>query len=77
MKPYTAKINTAGSWANLLTFSPSRLADVKAACEQLASAMLGPIAFKVIDGDTGNTVAQFSQPPRPGEPHGWHEPRRP
>lgn len=77
MKPYTAKINIAGSWANLLTFSPSRLGEVKAACEQLASANLGPIAFKVVDGDTGNTVQQFTQPPRSGEPHGWHEPRRP
>lgn len=75
MKPLQIKVNVSGSWANLLTFSSSRLGEVKAACEHLASAQLGPIAFKVIDGDTGATVEQFTQPPRAGEPHGWHTPR--
>lgn len=73
-KPIQIKVNVSGSWANLLTCSPSRLGEVQAACEQMASAHLGTIAFKAIDGDTGRTVAQFINRPKAGEPHGWHAP---
>jgi hypothetical protein len=76
MKPLQIKVNTSGSWANLLGFAPARLGEVKAACEQLAAAQLGHIAFKVVDGETGQTLEQFSSIPRAGEPHGWYAPRR-
>lgn len=74
MKPLQIKVNVAGSWASLVTVSPKRLGEAKAACEQLAAAHLGSIAFKVVDGDTGDAVEKFSQPPRAGEPHGWYRP---
>lgn len=77
MKPLQIKVNVAGSWANLVTVAPKRLGEVKTACEQLAAAHLGPISFKVVDGDTGTTVEKLSQPPRAGEPHGWYTPRQP
>lgn len=77
MKPLQIKVNVAGSWASLVTVSPKRLGEAKAACEQLAAAHLGSIAFKVVDGDTGDTVEKFSQPPRANEPHGWYTPRQP
>lgn len=76
MKPLQIKVNTAGSWANLVSFAPTRLGEVKAACEQLAAHHLGPIAFKVIDGDTSQTLEQFNSIPRAGEPHGWYAQRR-
>lgn len=75
MKPHTVKINIAGAWANLVFVAPKRLGEVKAACESLALVHLGPIAFKVVDGETGATLEQFSNPPRAGQPHGWHTPR--
>lgn len=75
MKPLQVKVNTSGSWANLVTCSPLSLGKVKVACEQLASAQLGAIAFKVIDGDNAHVVAQYNSRPRPGEPHGWYAPR--
>ncbi|MFN4325211.1 MAG: hypothetical protein ACK4FP_04925 [Azonexus sp.] len=76
MKPLQIKVNVSGSWANLVTCSPKRLGEVKAACEALAAAHLGAISFKVVDNDQGITTEQFSQPPRAGEPHGWYIPRR-
>lgn len=72
MKPYTAKVNVAGSWANLVTFSPSRIGEIKAACEAIAKSHLGHISFKVFDGES--VVEQFSSSPRAGEPHGWYNP---
>lgn len=77
MRPLQIKVNVSGSWANLVSCAPKRLGEVKVACEQLATAHLGPIAFKVIDTDRGITVEQFSNPPRTGEPYGWHAPRVP
>lgn len=77
MKPYQIKVNVSGSWANLVSVAPKRLGEVKAACEQLAVAHLGPIAFKVIDTDRGLTIEQFSNPPKAGEPYGWYQPRKP
>lgn len=76
MKPLQIKVNVSGSWANLVSFAPNRAGEVKAACELLAAHHLGPIAFKCIDGDTGQTLAQFSSIPRAGEPHGWYAPKR-
>ena len=72
MKPYQIKVNVSGSWANLVSVAPKRLGEVKAACEQLATAHLGAIAFKVIDGVSGLTIEQFSSKPRAGEPFGWY-----
>ena len=77
MKPLQIKVNVSGSWANLVAVSPKRLGEVKAACEALAAAHLGPISFKVVDNDQGITTEQFSHPPRTGEPHGWYVPKRP
>lgn len=75
MNPIQIKINVAGSWANLVRCAPVRLGEVKAACEALATAHLGPVSFKALDGDT--VIEQFSSQPRQGEPHGWYSPKQP
>lgn len=43
----TFKVNTAGSWANLVTCIVERIDAVKAACETLS--MCGRVKFKYID----------------------------
>jgi len=83
---YVIKVNTAGSWANLVSCPPDRLDAVKDACARLAAildavkdacARLAAIldhgiAFKVIDAATEKVVAHFNTRPRAGEPHGWY-----
>ena len=67
------KVNSSGSWANLLPMvHPMYLGDALAACEALALANRGDITFKVIKD--GADFAIFHKFPRKGEPHGWYNP---
>jgi hypothetical protein len=75
MKPLAIKVNASGSWANLLTCPPARLAEVQEACLVLARHHLGSVSFKALDGDTGAVVLQLISPPKPGQPFGWHAPK--
>lgn len=77
MSRYDIKVNTRGSWGNLVSCPPERLDAVKAACESLAFALDHGIAFKVIDCKTEQVVALFNNKPRAGQPHGWHVPPTP
>lgn len=75
MSRYQIKVNVSGSWANLCSCPPEKLDAVKAACEQLASALDHGIAFKVLDCQSEAVVAQYNNRPRAGEPNGWHVPK--
>ena len=70
------KINTAGSWGNLVSCDPARLEFVKVACESLAIASGGHVSFKVVDAD-GTTLEHYNHTPRPGQPCGWQPARQP
>lgn len=72
MARYVIKVNTAGSWANLVSCPPDKLDAVKVACEGLAACLDHGIAFKVLDAATGAVVSTFNNRPRAGQPHGWH-----
>lgn len=74
---YAIKVNTAGSWANLVSCLPEALDAVKLACEDLARAIDHGIAFKVIDCKTAQVVALYNNKPRAGQAHGWHLPSTP
>lgn len=66
------KINTAGSWANVVSFDVARLDEVKAACVVLANAQGRSVRFKILDAE-GGVIEQYG----PVKPHGhvsWHEP---
>lgn len=75
MNRYQIKVNTAGSWANLVTCPPDRLDACKAACETLAHAHGGSVSYKVVDAASGDVFELFCSKPRKGEPHGWHRPK--
>lgn len=45
----TFKVNTAGSWANLVTVPIERYDEAKAACSALADAASGRVKFKIVD----------------------------
>lgn len=77
MPRYEIKVNTRGSWANLVSCPPDKLDAVKDACAQLAFYLDHGIAFKVIDAASGTTVWSFNNRPSSGEPHGWHIPNKP
>lgn len=76
MSRYQVKVNTAGSWANLLSCPPEKLDAVMDACHQLARLLDHGIAFKVLDCTTEKLVAAYNSRPRSNEPHGWHQPTR-
>lgn len=67
------KVNSSGSWANLVpVVATNRIEAAKAACEALALASVGDIAFKIVQD--GEPIAQLHKVPRAGEPHGWYNP---
>ncbi len=68
------KVNTAGSWANLVSCEPGRIEYVKSACESLAVAGGGHMKFKICDAD-GMLIEQYNHIPEPGRPFGWHRPQ--
>lgn len=72
MPRYQIKVNTAGSWANLVSCPRDRLDAVKAACEALAAVCNHGIAFKAVDAASGDIVARFNN-----KPHGWYSICRP
>jgi hypothetical protein len=77
MPRYQIKVNVSGSWANLCSAPPERIAAVMVACESLAAALDHGIVFKVIDAASEATAWQFNSRPKPGEPHGWYVPFQP
>ena len=77
MPRYQVKVNTAGSWANLVSCPPDRLDAVQDACARIAAIIDHGIAFKVIDAASEATVYAFNNRPRAGEPHGWYVPYQP
>jgi hypothetical protein len=77
MSRYLIKVNTAGSWANLVSCPPDRLDAVQDACARLAAIIDHGIAFKVIDAASDKVIAQFNARPRANEPHGWYAPYQP
>ncbi len=50
------KVNSSGSWANLITCNSGQYRDVKAACEILAKASKGPVSFKAFDTASGELI---------------------
>lgn len=67
------KVNTSGSWANLVLVDYDRYEAVKAACEVIAGA--GRVRFKVLDAD-GGIIEQYG-PTKPSGISKWHKPRLP
>jgi len=66
----TFKVNTSGSWANLVTCGVERIDEVKKACEVIAKG--GRIKFKYVDAE-GGTCAVYGWN---GYATCWHEPKR-
>lgn len=64
------KINTAGSWANLVTVRAGQYEQVKAALEALAKASIFRPRFKALDADGG--VIETYGPVRPSGVYAWH-----
>jgi hypothetical protein len=54
------KVNSAGSWANLVRCERVRADEVKAACEIISQASEGSIAFKATDFATGEVIQEFA-----------------
>ena len=66
------KVNTAGSWANVVSYAFARNDEVKAACEVLASASGRSIRFKFLDAEGG--VIELYGPTKPSGRVCWHAP---
>jgi len=67
----TFKVNTAGSWANLVTCDAERVDEVKAACAVIGSR--GEAKFKYVDA-AGGEIECYGKD-RYGH-WGWHAPKR-
>lgn len=71
----TFKINTSGSWANLVNCSTDHYDEVKASCERIAKAgMSGGVKFKILDA-AGGEIERYGYNPRSCKT-GWHTPGR-
>jgi hypothetical protein len=71
----TFKINTSGSWANLVTCSTDQIDEVKASCEKIAKAGVnGGAKFKIVDA-AGGEIERYGYNPRSCKT-GWHTPGR-
>jgi|APTNR8051073442_1049403.scaffolds.fasta_scaffold02631_2 hypothetical protein len=66
----SVKINVSGSWASLAWCEEENLAGVKRACEAIAAASIGRVAFKVNDA-SGRTLEEYASIPALGKPRGW------
>jgi len=66
------KINTAGSWANVISYPVDRYVEVKEACEVLAEAQGRNVRFKIVDAE-GGTIELYG-PTKPSGIICWHEP---
>lgn len=66
------KINTAGSWANVVSYDVKHNDEVKAACEVLAKAQGRNVRFKILDAE-GGTIELYG-PTKPSGITCWHEP---
>lgn len=54
----TFKVNTAGSWANLMTVPVEHYEEAKAACTTLAAAAGNRVKFKIVD-QCGGEIEYF------------------
>ena len=54
------KVNCSGAWANLVRCERDRADEVKAACEIIAQASGGSIAFKAGDFVSGEVIPEFA-----------------
>lgn len=71
----TFKINTSGSWANLVTCSTDQIDEVKASCEKISKAGGGVgVKFKILDA-AGSEIERYGYNPRSCKT-GWHTPGR-
>lgn len=70
------KINSNGSWANLVSCTSDRLEELKGACEVLADLNGSRVGFKVLESG-GAVVAEFVRFPWPGQPQRWIVPGSP
>lgn len=66
------KVNTAGSWANVVSYDVARYDEVKAAVEVLAKAHGRSIRFKILDAAGG--VIECYGPTKPSGLCAWHAP---
>lgn len=66
------KINTAGSWANVISYDVKHYDVVKAACEVLAKAQGRNVHFKIVDAE-GGTIELYG-PTKPSGIVCWHAP---
>lgn len=69
----TFKVNTAGSWANLVTIDAERYDEAKAACVTLANAAGQRVRFKIVDAENG-TIEEYG--PNGYGQYDWHTPKR-
>lgn len=67
----TFKVNTAGSWANLVTCDTDRVEEVKAACAIIASG--SRVKFKYVDA-CGGTIEEYGPSHRTGL-RDWRAPK--
>ncbi len=66
------KVNTAGSWANVVSCSVAHYAEVKVALEVLAKAQGRNVRFKILDAEGG--VIELYGPTKPRGCVCWHAP---
>ena len=69
----TFKVNTSGSWANLVTCDADRVDEVKKACEVIAKG--SRIKFKYVDA-AGGTIEEFGYVMNGYHGVCWHQPKR-
>ena len=55
------KLNSSGSWSNVLRCGVAREQEVKAACEALVKASIGRLKFKLLDA-AGGELAHLGPP---------------
>lgn len=63
------RVNSRGSWTNVLSFPIERQKQIKDACETLVIASQGKVSFKIVD-DKGVTCAALDAR---REPVGWFD----
>lgn len=68
----TFKVNTAGSWANLVTVPVERYDEAKEACSKLADACCMRVKFKIVD-QAGGEFEYFGPDRNQGGLSAWRK----
>lgn len=71
----TFKVNTAGSWANLVGVPTERYDEAKAACTALAKAAGDRVKFKILDA-AGGEIESYGYDRAGTGLVCWHAPKR-